>query len=175
MPLKFLNDPVKRSETHALCGLVVQRLTEAGLTPKDEDFQRWAAAALAPGPSRFDITIRLVDEDESRQLNASYRKRDTATNVLSFPAALGAQIQSRIEAQSGARPLGDLVICAPLVNREALVQGKPALDHWAHLTVHGILHLLGHDHEQPEQANAMEHLETEILASLGIGAPYAAR
>ena len=155
--------------------LVVQRVTEAGLTPQDEDFQRWTAAALAPGPILFDITIRLVDEDESRQLNASYRDRDTATNVLSFPAALCAQIQSQIEAQSGARPLGDLVICAPLVNSEALVQCKPALDHWAHLTVHGILHLLGHDHEKLEQANAMEQLETEILASMDIADPYTAR
>ena len=155
--------------------LVVQRATTAGFTPQDEDFKRWTAAALAPGASRFDITIRLVDEDESRQLNAAYRDRDTTTNVLSFPAALGAEIQSQIELQSGARLLGDLVICAPVVNREALVQGKPALDHWAHLTVHGILHLLGHDHGQPEQATAMEQLETEILASMGLGDPYASR
>lgn len=155
--------------------LVVQRATTAVLTPQDEDFHCWTAAALASGTIRFDITIRLVDEDESRRLNASYRDRDSATNVLSFPADLSAEIQSRIEVQSGARPLGDLLMCAPVVNREALVQGKPALDHWAHLTVHGILHLLGHDHQHPDHTNAMQQLETEILASMGIGDPYAAR
>ena len=112
-----------------------------------------------------ELAIRIVGLDEGRALNRDYRGKDYATNVLSFPAELPPGI---------ALPLiGDLAICAPVVLREAAEQAKRPRDHWAHLTVHGVLHLLGHDHIDDGEAQAMETLETRILAGLGIADPYA--
>jgi probable rRNA maturation factor len=155
--------------------LVVQKVTQEGQLPGDKDLKCWAEAVLRKYSPGYQVIIRLVDEDEARQLNASYRDRDAATNVLSFRSALPEEIQSHLETETGNRQLGDLVICAPVVNREAREQDKPGRDHWAHLVIHGILHLLGHDHQRPEQAIAMEQLENEILASLGIPDPYVSR
>jgi len=111
------------------------------------------------------LTIRLVGEEESRELNARYRGKDGATNVLSFPADLPKEI--------GIALLGDIVICAPLVAQEAKVQAKPVMSHWAHLTIHGVLHLLGHDHEQKQEAELMESIEIGLLQTLDIRNPYA--
>ena len=131
--------------------------------PQEQDFQRWVKTALADR-AEIELTIRLVDEVESQELNTRYRNKAGPTNVLSFPAELPDELELPL--------LGDIVICAPLVDREAAAQGKRALDHWAHLTIHGVLHLVGYDHQQQAEADEMEALETELLASLGIPNPY---
>jgi probable rRNA maturation factor len=125
--------------------------------PLRADFVRWARAALAGGGQ---ITIRLVDADEGRALNNDYRGKDYATNVLSFPYDMEPVVT------------GDLVICPAVVAREAAEQGKPLAAHYAHLTVHGMLHLQGRDHDNDEDAQAMEDEEREILAALGYPDPY---
>ena len=132
--------------------------------PAPGDFEAWVTAALG-SRSEAELTVRIVGPEESRGLNRTYRGKDRATNVLSFPADLPGDI--------GIPLLGDIVICAPLVTEEAGEQGKAANDHWAHLTIHGVLHLLGHDHVEEAEAEAMEALETALLASLGIADPYA--
>jgi probable rRNA maturation factor len=138
-------------------------LPRAGL-PAPASFRNWVAAALQDRIKRADLALRLVGEYEGRSLNRHYRGKDYATNVLSFPAELPAGVDLPI--------LGDIVICAPVVQREARVQGKDCRAHFAHLTVHGVLHLLGFDHEDPREAQSMEALERDILASLGFDDPY---
>src|SRR5438445_13142463 len=140
-------------------------LTRRGL-PAAMSFRAWAQAALAGAKRRASTTlsIRVVDTAEGRQLNRRYRHKDYATNVLSFPAELPRGLKLPL--------LGDLVICAPVVAREAADQGKNLRDHYAHLTIHGVLHLLGYDHETPAEAERMEMLERRILAGLGIADPY---
>lgn len=142
--------------------------------PTEQDFQRWADAALAAADHKggAEITVRIVDEAEGRDLNHEYRERDYATNVLSFPSELPAELLEALRKEMDVLPLGDLVICAPVVAREATEQGKPLQDHWAHLTVHGVLHLLGFDHIEDEEAEDMEARETQVLAGLGIADPY---
>lgn len=156
--------------------LVIQRITKDDSTPGDDAFNEWVETALRSDhygqATQYSITIRLVDEEESRQLNCNYRGRDSATNVLSFPADLPALIQSELESDSGTTLLGDLVICVPVVKHEAQEQGKPLLNHWTHLVIHGVLHLLGHDHADSKQAESMEQLEKDMLATLGINDPY---
>ena len=136
--------------------------------PATASFRRWVEAALRGARRRkpAELAIRIVDTDEGRALNAQYRGKDYATNVLSFEAELPPGIDLPL--------IGDLVICAPVVAREAAEQGKPAAHHWAHMTVHGVLHLLGHDHIVEAEAERMEALETRILAGLGIPDPYLA-
>ena len=126
--------------------------------PLRADFVRWARAALVGGG---EIAIRLVDAEEGRELNKEYRGKDYATNVLSFPY------------EYEPRTVGDLVLCPEVVAREAAEQGKTLAAHYAHLTVHGILHLQGWDHEEDEHAEAMENEERRHLAALGIADPYA--
>ncbi|MFN3843383.1 MAG: rRNA maturation RNase YbeY [Rehaibacterium terrae] len=138
-------------------------LDRAGL-PAPQSFRKWAEAALSGRVRRADLAIRLVGEREGRALNRHYRGKDYATNVLSFPAELPDGVSLPI--------LGDIVLCAPVVAREAREHGKPLAAHYAHLTVHGVLHLLGMDHDDPLEAEAMEQLEREILAGLGIADPY---
>ena len=140
----------------ALPRVVVQRATRAAHIPTDARIRRWALAAL---PRAASVTVRYVGEGEGRRINREYRGRDHATNVLSFAYAR--------------RPLaGDIVICAPLVTREARAQGKTALAHHAHLLVHGLLHLQGYDHEARRDAARMEKRERVLLARLGFGDPY---
>lgn len=138
-------------------------LARAGL-PAPQSFRKWAEAAMSGRVRRADLAIRLVDEREGRALNRHYRGKDYATNVLSFPAELPDGVDLPI--------LGDIVLCAPVVAREAREHGKPLAAHYAHLTVHGVLHLLGMDHDDPLEAEAMERLEREILAGLGVADPY---
>lgn len=145
--------------------LDVQRATTFEPVPDDRDFARWVDAALRDCKQAA-VTVRIVGRDESRRLNRRYRGKDTATNVLSFPADLPPEI--------GLPLLGDIVICAPLVDAEAAAQQKPVDAHWAHLTIHGVLHLLGYDHQAPDQTAEMEALEISLLASVGIADPYAA-
>lgn len=132
--------------------------------PAPASFRRWVEAALAGRLHRADLAIRVVGEKEGRALNRHYRGKDYATNVLSFPAELPAGVELPV--------LGDIVLCAPVIVREAREQGKLAPAHWAHMTVHGVLHLLGLNHEDPQEAEAMEGLEREILAALEIADPY---
>nr|WP_233348398.1 MULTISPECIES: rRNA maturation RNase YbeY [unclassified Luteimonas] len=144
-------------------------MPRAGL-PAAVSFRKWVAAALAGRILEADLAVRIVDEAEGRALNRHYRGRDYATNVLSFPA----ELDEGIKLPKGVRMplLGDVVLCAPVVAREAGEQGKRLVAHYAHLTVHGTLHLLGWDHGDEIEAEAMEKLEREILAGLGIDDPY---
>ena len=143
----------------------VQLATDDASLPTRQQLVEWARAAWPGGSDDAEVVLRAVDEAEGRRLNHEFRGRDRATNVLSFP----------FEPPPGVEldHLGDLVICAPVVAREASVQGKPAAAHWAHMVVHGMLHLQGYDHETDAQAAEMEARETRILAALGFAAPYA--
>lgn len=140
--------------------------------PAEADFLRWAEATLAAAgtavPASVTLDIRIVGERESQALNRDYRGKDKPTNVLSFPAELPPELIAELDEV----PLGDLAICAEVVAREALEQGKPLQAHWAHMTVHGVLHLLGHDHIEAVDAARMEPLEIRILAGLGCDNPY---
>jgi probable rRNA maturation factor len=138
--------------------------TEA--VPDDDDLRGWIAAALAAHPGRGDteISLRLVDADEMTTLNQTYRGKAGPTNVLSFPADLPADLDLPF--------LGDIVICAPVVREEAAQQAKTLDAHWAHMAVHGTLHLLGYDHENDGEAAEMEALESRILNTLDFACPY---
>ncbi|HEY3858319.1 MAG TPA: rRNA maturation RNase YbeY [Gammaproteobacteria bacterium] len=145
----------------------VEDVSGAADVPSEADFQRWAAAAFAGRRPEAELSIRVVSEPEGAELNSRYRGKSGPTNVLSFPAELPPGVPLPT--------VGDLVICAPVVVREAAAQGKSVESHWAHLTVHGCLHLIGYDHEDDNKAAEMEPLETAILAGLGYPDPYAAR
>ena len=136
----------------------LQLASQAADIPSSAQFKRWVRAALRVETS---LTIRVVDEDEGRQLNASYRGKDYATNVLTFPLTEEPLL------------MGDIIICAPVVVREAVEQGKSLLAHCAHMTVHGVLHLHGYDHEVDAQADLMEAMEIAIMHKLGFTNPYA--
>jgi probable rRNA maturation factor len=140
--------------------LAVQRASRAAHIPPDAKLRAWARAALSRPAA---VTVRYVAAAEGRRLNRDYRGKDYATNVLTF--LLGEDAQGRLA--------GDIVVCAPVVAREAREQGKAALAHHAHLLVHGLLHLQGHDHESDSGAARMERRERAILAKLGFGDPYA--
>jgi probable rRNA maturation factor len=140
------------------------RVAERAEAPRASELRRWARAALRDRD--VEVAVRLVGEEEGRALNRDYRGRDYATNVLTFVYGDEAGVE-------GMPLFGDIVLCVPVVVREAQEQGKALAAHFAHLMVHGMLHLQGFDHEIPDEAEAMEALETEILAGLGIGDPYA--
>lgn len=139
----------------------VQRRVAAEGIPSAASLRRWAEAAL--GSAAGDVAIRIVDETESRELNQRFRHKDRPTNVLSFPYD-GETLDVPV--------LGDLVICAPVVFSEALEQGKEPKAHFAHMVVHGCLHLLGFDHETDPEAQQMESRERDILSHLGFPDPY---
>ncbi|WP_455234218.1 rRNA maturation RNase YbeY [Thiogranum longum] len=153
-----------KGDTRSMLELEVQYAVDSSGVPGKEDFVSWARAALSDIDQGVEMVVRIVDEPESRDLNSRYRGKDKPTNVLSFPFEAPPEIDSS--------HLGDLVICAPVVRREAREQCKQELDHWAHMVVHGILHLRGFDHETDEEAQAMEALEKQILSGLGIQDPY---
>jgi len=142
----------------------LQLASESDEIPPGSRFQRWAEAALEDRRDDAELVVRVVDEAESRQLNRDYRGMDKPTNVLSFPFDAPPGVELDL--------IGDLVICAPVVQREAQEQGKTAEAHWAHMTVHGVLHLLGYDHIEDDQADEMEALERTILAGLNYPDPY---
>ena len=148
--------------------LEIQRVTTTSSVPDDEQFQRWVSAVPVARGHEHSLTLRIVDETEARRLNKEYRNRDYATNVLSFPTELPEGLPDEIRQAQ----LGDILICAPIVSREAREQSRLEADHWAHLTIHGVLHLLGYDHVQPDEADIMESLETEILGQLGVSDSY---
>ncbi|MEW6038963.1 MAG: rRNA maturation RNase YbeY [Pseudomonadota bacterium] len=134
----------------------------ASAVPEESALRVWAEAALEE--QHAEVVIRIVDAEESAALNSAYRGKTGPTNVLSFPFVVPAGVPNDL--------LGDLVICAPMVEREAAEQGKPVRDHWAHMVVHGMLHLQGYDHIEDAEAVVMENREIEILRSLGIENPY---
>ena len=143
--------------------LDLQLATDAS-APSEAQFRQWCELALRQRSADSEMTIRLVDEPEGRELNHTWRQKDYATNVLSFPFEAPPGIPMDL--------LGDLAICAEVVTREATEQGKPLMDHWAHMVIHGTLHLIGFDHINEPDAVEMETLETELLASLNIADPY---
>ena len=147
--------------------LDVQRSSRARTLPSDAQLRAWARAALDGMSGMQELTLRLVDAAESAKLNAAFRHKNGPTNVLSFPFGAPPGMTTRL--------LGDLVICAPVVRREAEEQHKDAAAHWAHMVVHGVLHLRGYDHMRRADAQAMEKLETKILARLGYADPYRSR
>lgn len=132
--------------------------------PTEVQIQEWANRAVQPELSDVEMTVRIVDEAESHDLNFTYRGKDKPTNVLSFPFECPDEVELGL--------LGDLVICRQVVEKEAEEQGKPLIAHWAHMVVHGSLHLLGYDHIEDDEAEEMESLETEIMQSLGFDDPY---
>ncbi|MFV0543637.1 MAG: rRNA maturation RNase YbeY [Marinicella pacifica] len=132
--------------------------------PDADQFQNWLNQIAKKLNISGEVCIKIVDKTESRDLNSTYRQKDKPTNVLSFPAEIPDFVESTY--------LGDLAICAPVVEEEALEQNKSINNHWAHLTIHGCLHLLGYDHIEDTEAEAMEALEIELLAELGIENPY---
>jgi probable rRNA maturation factor len=139
--------------------IAVRRSGTRARAPAQQEMRRWAVAALGRGAARRELSVLLVGQRQGRALNARYRGRDYATNVLSFAATVG-----------GA--LGDLVICPAVVSAEARAQRKHVRAHWAHLFVHGLLHLAGYDHERRADAERMERREIRVLRRLGIANPY---
>jgi len=144
----------------ARLALSIQYAAEQANLPSRADFRRWARAALLHDVA---AALRVVDEAEGMALNRDYRSKPYATNVLTF--AYGAETE-------GGPLSGDIVLCAPVVEREAAEQGKPLAEHYAHLTVHGMLHLQGYDHEAEDAAVAMEAIESFIMRRLGFPDPY---
>jgi probable rRNA maturation factor len=134
--------------------------------PSEEQLNKWVSAAIIKRTAHEEpeLTIRIVDEVESQELNHEYRGKDKPTNVLSFPFEAPAHVPIPL--------LGDLIICRQVVEREAIEQGKPLIAHWAHMTVHGCLHLLGYDHIEDEEAEEMENIERQVMADLGFEDPY---
>ena len=138
--------------------------------PPASAFRIWANAALADLEDDCELSVRIVDAEESQQLNKEFRDKDKPTNVLSFPF----EAPEGVPVEEIGNYLGDLVICAPVVEREANEQGKTLPAHWAHMVVHGVLHLRGFDHIEEQDAQAMEDKEREVLDGLGFADPYAA-
>ncbi len=145
--------------------LDVQYAVEAPNLPTEAELACWADAALEGRREEGELTVRIVAPEESQALNRDYRGKDKPTNVLSFPFEAPPGVEIPL--------LGDLVVCAEVVAREAEEQGKALQAHWAHMIVHGTLHLLGYDHIEDDEAEVMEGLEVEILAGLGYPDPYA--
>jgi probable rRNA maturation factor len=145
--------------------VTVQNVVGGGRVPEPKLVREWARTALADDV-RGELTVRIVDANESAALNSRYRGKKGATNVLSFPSEPPA-----VEAGESL-PFGDVVICAEVVEREAREQGKPLAAHWAHMVVHGTLHLQGYDHENAKDATVMEERERVLLAKLGFPDPY---
>ena len=146
-----------------MTGIDIQVACETPGIPSRRAIRNWVRAALGDR-ARAELTVRIVDLAEGRELNRRWRGADRATNVLSFPATDVEHVAPGL--------LGDIVICAPVVMREASEQHKAPAAHWAHMVIHGVLHLLGHDHESDRDARRMEKLELEILATLGYPDPY---
>ncbi|HTY95346.1 MAG TPA: rRNA maturation RNase YbeY [Steroidobacteraceae bacterium] len=144
--------------------------TARNWAPAVADIRHWASAALGRRAAGSELAVRVVEAAESRRLNARYRGRDRPTNVLSFPVP--ALLDTATGARRSPRPLGDLVICASVVREEARRQRKTVKAHWAHLVIHGALHLLGYDHERDDDARRMERREVALLKRFGIGNPY---
>jgi probable rRNA maturation factor len=145
--------------------IIVQNACDHHEFPADEEFRDWVGAVFA-GRGKGEVGVRIVGEEEARALNRQYRSRDYATNVLAFPG------DDDFGIAGTETPIGDIVICAAVVEREAQEQDRDLRAHWAHLTIHGALHLDGFDHETDEQAKAMESKEKRILEFFGFPNPW---
>ena len=144
--------------------LDLQIACDAENLPNAENVQLWVNTALASYNKAFELTVRIVEVEESQSLNLQYRQKDKPTNVLSFPFEVPEGIELAL--------LGDLVICAEVVEKEAKQQNKALMHHWAHMVIHGCLHLLGYDHIEDNDAQEMEALEIKLLSTLNINDPY---
>lgn len=142
----------------------IQTIFKSKGQPDQEQIQQWVDAALEGFNQNTEIVVRIVDEPESAALNEQYRLKPGPTNILSFPVEAPEGIELDL--------LGDLVVCAPVLEKEALEQHKAITDHWAHIIVHGVLHLLGYDHVNDDEAELMEEKEIAILKQLNIKNPY---
>ena len=142
----------------------VQYACEGRGLPETAEIAAWVTAALAAETADAELTVRIVDEAEGAELNRRWRGKDGPTNVLSFPAEGLDEVAPAL--------LGDIVVCAPVVEREAKQQGKEPAAHWAHMIVHGTLHLVGYIHDEAADAEVMESMESGVLAKLGYGNPY---
>jgi len=142
----------------------VQLASQSDQLPSQDKFQYWIDAVLSDNSQDLEIVIRIIDEPEMIQFNEQYRDKKGVTNILSFPFDVPDGIESQL--------LGDLLVCAPIVEKEALAQQKKIEHHWAHMIVHGVLHLLGYDHIENEEAEEMEVLEIKILKKIKIKNPY---
>ncbi len=142
----------------------VQYATDFSDCPDTATIKRWVDAALSGRKEHYSLSIKMIDEAEMKTLNFHFRQKAKPTNVLSFPCQLPEVMRGNM--------LGDIAICAPVVQQEATLQAKPLTAHFAHMVVHGVLHLLGFDHENDDDANEMEALEATILTSLGFADPY---
>ena len=156
-----MNDPDMNS---AGSSVDVQFAVSAEGVPSETLLREWTLQALPADRKDAEVTIRVVDEAEITALNREYRGKDGATNVLSFPYESMPAIETAL--------LGDVVICAPVVAMESVAQQKPLEAHWAHMVVHGVLHLLGYDHQKDSEARDMEDHETQLLVRLGYANPY---
>lgn len=152
------------SDNQPIIDLDVQIAAEGFTLPSTTDLELWVKTAIRDTMNEAELTIRIVDVEESQSLNSTYRGKDKPTNVLSFPFEAPPGIELPL--------LGDLVICAAVVEQEAIDQNKPLIAHWAHMVVHGCLHLLGYDHIEDLEAEKMESLETQLIESLGYNNPY---
>ena len=142
----------------------IQNASDAVFIPSEQDFLNWVTTVTCEKKPDAEVSIRIVDKLESQTLNKQYRGINKPTNVLSFPADFPEGVHIPL--------LGDIVICAPIVELEAKAQNKTLEDHWAHMLIHGVLHLLGYDHIEDNEAEIMEALEIKYLAHLGISSPY---
>lgn len=146
--------------------ITIQCVIDKALAPKRSLLKKWAKHAIETKFNSAEVTIRIVDVDEMTLLNSKYRQKNGPTNVLSFPFSLPDSIELDVPI------LGDIVICADVVNREAREQHKTTIAHWAHMVVHGVFHLLGYDHETDQDAEIMETLEIKTMHTLGFANPY---
>lgn len=151
--------------------LDLQLAYEGQNIPSEAQFQLWAKTALSAFKEQAELSIRIVDNAESQELNREYRGKDKPTNVLSFPFEIPEEL-AHLDADEIGYLIGDLIICAPVVEQEAQQQNKQPMHHWAHMVVHGCLHLLGYDHINDDEAEIMENLERDILSKLEISDPY---
>ena len=144
--------------------LEIQNESQSSLIPQKKQFKYWLDAVLKNDNQDSEIVIRIVDKDEMIKFNEQYRDKIGSTNILSFPFEVPVGVESEL--------LGDLLVCAPVVEEEAELQNKKLEQHWAHLIIHGILHLLGYNHSDDVEAEEMEALEINILSTIGINNPY---
>ena len=142
----------------------IQLAAQASNLPSEEQLRAWCSSALQAGNEEAELTLRIVGKQEIQSLNAQFRQKDAPTNVLSFPSNLPAELHLSL--------LGDVIICAEVVEQEAKDQGKTSESHWAHMVIHGTLHLQGYDHIDNNDAEKMEALETKLITTLGFPAPY---
>ena len=142
----------------------IQRATKTTALPSSPHIRKWVKTALAGHVDHAELTIRMVGAKEAARLNWQWRRKKGPTNVLSFPATGMQNFAPGL--------LGDIVLCAPVIAREATQQGKSPDAHWAHMVIHGTLHLLGYDHKKPAETRKMENLEVKLLATMDIAAPY---